>query len=98
MEIVIKYQAGNLRLPEAPHLWIPTRREFFQIEPLALTELVIYRSGRLSNGHKDPFDRLIAAHGIESGSVIISPDSPPLRPRGFENLVNFLWEHCFNLA
>jgi PIN domain nuclease of toxin-antitoxin system len=76
MEIVMKYRTGKLPLPEAPHLWIPVRRDFFKLEPLAITEGVIYRSGRLPDSHKDPFDRLIAAHAIEHGAVLVSPDHP----------------------
>jgi PIN domain nuclease of toxin-antitoxin system len=63
-------------LPEAPDVWIPSRREFFQLENLPLDERVIYRSGNLPDGHDDPFDRLIAAHAIESGSTLLSPDTP----------------------
>jgi len=76
LEIVLKYRAGKLPLPSPPETWIPTRRQFFQIEDLALNESVIYRSGTLPVGHDDPFDRLIAAHAIESGSTILSPDTP----------------------
>jgi len=76
LEIVLKYRAGKLPLPEAPDVWIPSRREFFQLENLPLDERVIYRSGKLPEGHDDPFDRLIAAHAIESGSTLLSPDTP----------------------
>jgi PIN domain nuclease of toxin-antitoxin system len=76
LEIVLKYRAGKLPLPEAPDVWIPSRREFFQLENLPLDERVIYRSGKLPDGHDDPFDRLIAAHAIESGSTLLSPDTP----------------------
>jgi PIN domain nuclease of toxin-antitoxin system len=76
LEIVLKYRAGKLPLPEAPDVWIPSRREFFQLENLPLDERVIYRSGKLPNGHDDPFDRLIAAHAIESCSTLLSPDTP----------------------
>jgi PIN domain nuclease of toxin-antitoxin system len=43
---------------------------------MAIDEAVIYRSGRLPGGHDDPFDRLLAAHAIESGSTLLSPDAP----------------------
>jgi PIN domain nuclease of toxin-antitoxin system len=76
LEIVLKYRAGKLPLPCAPEVWIPTRRDFFQLESLPLDESVIYRSGKLPAGHDDPFDRLIAAHAIESGSTLLSPDLP----------------------
>jgi PIN domain nuclease of toxin-antitoxin system len=76
LEIVLKYRAGKLPLPEAPDVWIPSRREFFQLENLPIDERVIYRSVMLPEGHDDPFDRLIAAHAIESGSTLLSPDTP----------------------
>lgn len=76
LEMVLKYRAGKLPLPEPPDVWIPSRREFFQLENLPLDERVIYRSGNLPEGHDDPFDRLIAAHAIESGSTLLSPDTP----------------------
>ncbi len=76
LEIVLKHRAGKLPLPLSPEDWIPSRREFFQLENLPLDEAVIYRSGMLPDGHDDPFDRLIAAHAIESGSTLLSPDAP----------------------
>jgi PIN domain nuclease of toxin-antitoxin system len=76
LEIVLKYRAGKLPLPLPPDIWIPSRRQFFQLENLQLNESVIYRSGLLPAGHDDPFDRLIAAHAIESGSMLLSPDLP----------------------
>ena len=76
LEIVLKHRAGKLPLPMPPEQWIPSRREFFQIEDLPLTEAVIYRSGALPDGHNDPFDRLLAAHAIETGCTILSPDAP----------------------
>jgi PIN domain nuclease of toxin-antitoxin system len=76
LEIVLKYRAGKLPLPQPPESWIPSRRAFFQLEDLPLCENVIYRSGLLPDLHDDPFDRLIAAHAIESGSTVLSPDTP----------------------
>ncbi len=76
LEIVLKHRAGKLPLPLPPENWIPSRRAFFQLEDLPLDETVIYRSGALPVGHDDPFDRLIAAHAIESGSTLLSPDTP----------------------
>lgn len=76
LEIVLKYRAGKLPLPEPPTTWIPTRRSYFQLADMPLTEPILYRSGLLPDGHDDPFDRLIAAHAMEKGLVIISPDRP----------------------
>jgi PIN domain nuclease of toxin-antitoxin system len=76
LEVVLKHRAGRLPLPLPPEIWIPSRREYFQLEDLPLDETVIFRSAALAAGHDDPFDRLIAAHAIESGSTLISPDTP----------------------
>ena len=76
LEIVLKHKSGKLALPDLPESWIPTRRVFFHLEDLPLDEAVIYRSGMLPDGHDDPFDRLLAAHAIESGSTLVSPDTP----------------------
>lgn len=76
LEIVLKHRAGKLPLPMPPEIWIPSRRQFFQLENLPIDESVIFRSGTLPDGHDDPFDRLIAAHAIESGSTLLSPETP----------------------
>lgn len=76
LEMALEYRAGNLPLPQPPEQWIPSRRNCFQIEALPLDEPVIHRSGNLPAGHDDPFDRLIAAHAMDSGSTLISPDVP----------------------
>lgn len=76
LEIVLKHRAGKLPLPETAEQWIRSRRDFYQLEALAIEETVIFRSGELPNGHEDPFDRLIAAHAIVSGYTLLSPDTP----------------------
>lgn len=76
LEIVLKYRAGKLPLPLPPDEWIPSRRDYFQIVDLPLSEAVLYRSGKLPDVHADPFDRLIAAHAITAGCSILSPDTP----------------------
>jgi PIN domain nuclease of toxin-antitoxin system len=37
--------------------------------------LLIYRSGKLPDVHRDPFDRLIAAHAMQAASKVISADT-----------------------
>lgn len=76
LEIVLKNRAGKLPLPMSAEEWIRTRRDFYQLEALPMTETVIFRSGKLPQGHDDPFDRLIAAHAIEAGCTLLSPDTP----------------------
>ena len=76
LEIVMKYRAGKLPLPAEPPKWIPTRRDFFQLKSLPINEDVLFKSGQLPYTHKDPFDRLMAAHAIVSGATLLSPDTP----------------------
>ncbi|HMO51807.1 MAG TPA: type II toxin-antitoxin system VapC family toxin [Kiritimatiellia bacterium] len=74
LEIALKYRAGKLPLPLEPSDWIPSRRSFFHLIEIPLTEAVIFRSGELSSDHDDPFDRLLAATAMEAGATILSPD------------------------
>jgi PIN domain nuclease of toxin-antitoxin system len=76
LEIVLKYRTGKLPLPLPPDEWIPSRRDYFQLADLPIHESVLYRSGKLPDVHDDPFDRLLAAHAIEAGATILSPDTP----------------------
>ena len=75
LEMVVKHRAGKLAFPKPPEKWIPSRRAYFQIKDLPLDELLIYRSGKLPDVHRDPFERLIAAHAMQSGCTEISPDT-----------------------
>ena len=76
LEIAIKHSSGKLPLPDAPRRWLPSRLEFFRITVASLNPSVLFRSGELPRVHTDPFDRLIAAHAIETGLSILSPDVP----------------------
>ncbi len=75
-EITLKHSVGKLPLPFPPREWIPTRRAFFQIQPVQTGESAVFRSGELPRIHADPFDRLLAAHAIEENFTIVSPDTP----------------------
>ena len=75
-EIVLKHAAGKLALPETPRLWVPSRRAFFRVKPLAASEAALFRSGELPNIHADPFDRLLAAQSIEATLTVLTPDVP----------------------
>ena len=75
-EICLKHSAGKLLLPDVPRQWLPSRMAFYQISPLPVTHDVIYRSGELPRGHRDPFDRFLAAQTIAASLTIISPDTP----------------------
>jgi PIN domain nuclease of toxin-antitoxin system len=75
-EIVLKHTADRLALPETPRLWVPTRRAFFKLRSLAISEAALFRSGELPRSHADPFDRLLAAQAIEESLTVLTPDVP----------------------
>ena len=73
-EIVMKYSAGKLPLPDKPRNWVAQQIAFFRITPLKIEDTDIYLSGELPRVHADPFDRLLAAQSIEHKMTILSPD------------------------
>jgi PIN domain nuclease of toxin-antitoxin system len=74
-EISQKHQSGKLPLPLSPRVWVPSRRAFFQLRSLGISETAILLSGELPGFHRDPFDRLIAAQAMESGMTVVTPDA-----------------------
>ena len=75
-EICLKFTSGRLSLPLEPAEWLPSRREFFGLQPLKIDESAILLTALLPQVHTDPFDRLIAAQAIENQFTILSPDRP----------------------
>jgi PIN domain nuclease of toxin-antitoxin system len=75
-EMVMKYQAGRLPLPESPRAWISKQSTYFQISHQVVTSEAIYLSGELPPIHRDPFDRLLAAQSMVQGMTVITPDKP----------------------
>ncbi len=73
-EIVLKYHAGKLSLAVPPRQWVAEHTPFFQIERLPIQTEAIFASGELPPVHRDPFDRLIAAHAEINGLTVVSPD------------------------
>ncbi len=74
-EIALKHSAGRLPMPAAPRRWIPEKLKYHQLQRLPIEPAAIYRSGELPRSHSDPFDRLIAAHAMESRLILLSPDA-----------------------
>ena len=73
---VLKHAAGKLALPDVPRLWVPSRRAYFRVQPLTVSEAALFRSGELPKIHADPFDRLLAAQAIEASLTVLTPDVP----------------------
>ncbi|MEX2606172.1 MAG: type II toxin-antitoxin system VapC family toxin [Kiritimatiellia bacterium] len=74
LEIVLKYRVGKLPLPIPPEEWIPSRRAFFSVQDIPLSDSVIYQSHHLTSAHPDPFDRLIAAQAMERECALLTSD------------------------
>ena len=73
-EIALKYRLGKLPLPEPPRIWIPEEVRFQGVELVAIDTEAIFTACELGSDHRDPFDRLIAAHAKINGLTIVSPD------------------------
>lgn len=75
-EIVLKYQAGKLPMPESPRTWIPKQTAFFDLQRQPIDLDSFFQSGELSGIHRDPFDRLLCAQAMAHGFTVLTPDLP----------------------
>jgi PIN domain nuclease of toxin-antitoxin system len=73
-EISIKYRTGRLPLPLAPESYIPRQVSFLRATILPIHFVHAIRSGRIDSGHKDPFDRMLAAQCFEEGLPCVTRD------------------------
>jgi PIN domain nuclease of toxin-antitoxin system len=73
-EIMIKAQAGRLRLPEPSGPYLIKKLAHDRIEVLPITLDHVLRTESLSLQHRDPFDRLLIAQSIEEKCPIITAD------------------------
>ena len=73
-EIVTKYRAGRLPLPEPPDQLVAAERELRGIEALPFDEAAAFQGMRLPQLHRDPFDRMLIAQAIALGLAIVTPD------------------------
>lgn len=73
-EILIKVQAGKLRLPEPAGPYLVRKLAQNQIDVLPVTLDHVLGTESLPLHHRDPFDRLLIAQSIEEGWPIITAD------------------------
>lgn len=73
-EIVTKYRAGRLPLPEPPDTLIPAERALRGIDELPFDGDSALYGLRLPPLHKDPFDRMLVSQAISGGLTIVTPD------------------------
>jgi PIN domain nuclease of toxin-antitoxin system len=71
-ECAYKYKFGKVPIDVSVELPDLLRRGRFRL--LDMTWAVAVRAGRLPNVHRDPWDRIIAAHGIEADCAILTVD------------------------
>ena len=85
-ELVVKTQAGKLRLPEPPGVYVPTRLAHYGIGALPVTLTHALAAEALPLHHRDPFDRLLVAQAASEGLPILTID-PQMR----KYAVKVLW-------
>lgn len=74
-EIQIKYQTGKLHLTETPEVIVREGLNLHGIRYERIDDAAIWHLGKLPEYHKDPFDRLLIAHGLVCGMKILTPDT-----------------------
>jgi len=74
-EIQIKYDLGKLVLPKEPEIFLPPLIESsgFFIDEFRVSS--VFYLNKLPAIHKDPFDRLLIAHCIDTNAMLMSADS-----------------------
>ena len=65
---------GRLPLPENPDRFIPAMRTGHGTAFLSLEEDAALQLPRLSEHHKDPFDRMLVCQALAHGLVLLTPD------------------------
>src|ERR1700676_827736 len=73
-EILIKVQAGKLPLPEPAGPYLVRKLSQNRIEVLPITLDHVLKTESLPFHHRDPFDRMIMAQGIEEKRLIVTAD------------------------
>jgi PIN domain nuclease of toxin-antitoxin system len=75
-EIVIKYQAAKLRLPDAPERFLRRCLHLLTVETLPVTFEHAVRVETLPGHHRDPFDRILIAQAqCESLPILTRNDA-----------------------
>ena len=73
-EAVIKYALGKLPLPEALAEYLPRQRRAHRIATLPIEEADFVFLASLPPLHRDPFDRILIAQGIQQGMELVTVD------------------------
>lgn len=73
-EIVIKYQAAKLKLPDAPERFLRRCLQLLAVETLSVTFEHALRVEALPGHHRDPFDRILIAQAQLESLPILTRD------------------------
>ena len=78
-EIFNKSQAGKLKLPKKPGMWVDEQLAARGVADFPIDLAALRRMSELPLHHRDPFDRLLLAQCLVHGLAIVSPDEhlPP---------------------
>ena len=74
-ESIVKYQLGNLSLPESPETYLPKKRDLHQIINLDLDESSVVQLSKLPLLHRDPFDRMLICQALHHDMTIAIVDA-----------------------
>jgi PIN domain nuclease of toxin-antitoxin system len=73
-EIMIKYQAGKLRLPQTPDRFLRSCLSLLALEPLSVTFDHAVKVETLPDFHRDPFDRILVAQAQSENLILLTKD------------------------
>ena len=73
-EIAIKYALGTLKLHASPEAYIPEVLSRMDIHALNISLVHAIEAGKLSQHHRDPFDRMLVAQANTEQMVLLTAD------------------------
>lgn len=73
-ELYLKYQAGKLKLPQAPRRWLTGQLATRGVTDWAVDLESLHALLDLPAHHRDPFDRLLVAQAKVHAFTLITPD------------------------
>jgi PIN domain nuclease of toxin-antitoxin system len=74
-EIVIKFQAGKLKLPTSPVSYVPSRIATLGFTTLPITQDHVLAVASLPAKHADPFDRIMIAQAQIESLTFVTRDA-----------------------
>lgn len=74
-EIAIKYELGDLQLPDQPQRFVPEQIAANSFAPLPVLIPHALKVAELPRIHKDPFDRLLVAQASVEDLALVTADA-----------------------